>query len=308
MTRTPLTIIGGFLGAGKTTLLNHVLRHAGRRLTVLVNDFGAINIDADLVLKHEGNTLSLANGCVCCSIGDGLMEALARIAREPRRPDHVVVEASGVADPGRIGEIARIDPSFRLQGIVVLADAERLEALAADKYVGDTVRRQVEAADLVLLNKIDRVDEAARVRAAAWIRRHAPAAQLVETVEAAVPTALVLGLEHADADAFGRESLHEHGHADAFETWSFTSPRPVRPDALRQVLDALPDGILRGKGVLLVENDPRPAILHGIGRRWSLTPDAAWTGPPGTRLVLIGLAGRLDPADLERRFAAALAS
>ena len=109
MRTTPLTVVGGFLGAGKTTLLNHLLRQTKQRLAVLVNDFGAINIDAELVASHNGNTISLANGCICCSIGDNLVEALVDLTRQRSLPDHIIIEASGVADPARIAELARLD-------------------------------------------------------------------------------------------------------------------------------------------------------------------------------------------------------
>ncbi len=132
--KTPLTIVGGFLGAGKTTLVNHLLRHAdGRRLAVLVNDFGAVNIDAALIAGRAGDVVRLTNGCLCCSIGDSFVDALIAVMRGPVLPDHVVIEASGVADPGRVAELAYLDPAFSLHGVVVLADAERVAPLSRDK-------------------------------------------------------------------------------------------------------------------------------------------------------------------------------
>src|SRR6056300_490452 len=106
----PITIIAGFLGTGKTGLLNHLLAHAeGRRLTALVNDFGALNIDSELIAAQNGNQISLANGCVCCSIGDDLTLALAQVMNQTPRPDHILIEASGVADPARIAGFAQVD-------------------------------------------------------------------------------------------------------------------------------------------------------------------------------------------------------
>ncbi len=120
MPRIPFSVIGGFLGAGKTTLLNHWLRHAqGQRLALLVNDFGAINIDADLIEAHAGDTIALTNGCVCCQIGDDLSLALLRVLDSARRFDAVIVEASGVADPGRIAQLGRADPRLRLDAVIV---------------------------------------------------------------------------------------------------------------------------------------------------------------------------------------------
>ena len=120
----PVTVIAGYLGAGKTTLVNHLLRHAGgRRLSVLVNDFGKIAIDADLIAARDGDSMTLANGCVCCSIGGDLYRALTRALDRRPRADALVIEASGVAEPARLAEIARAEPDLLLAGIVVLVDA-----------------------------------------------------------------------------------------------------------------------------------------------------------------------------------------
>ncbi|RYX93345.1 MAG: GTP-binding protein, partial [Bradyrhizobiaceae bacterium] len=119
---TPVTVIGGFLGAGKTTYLNHLLRSGTERYAVLVNDFGAVNIDAGLIAKHDGETMTLTNGCVCCSIGSGFLDTLGRILDGQTRFDQIIIEASGVGDPWRIAEIALVEPSLRLNAVIVVAD------------------------------------------------------------------------------------------------------------------------------------------------------------------------------------------
>src|SRR3546814_7850664 len=134
-------------------LLNRLLRQSGRRYIVLVNDFGAVNIDAARIASHDGSTINLANGCVCCTMADGLAEALLRVLDAPVRPEHIVIEASGVGDPWQIAGIALAEPDLQLAAVVVLADAEQLPAQLADPYIGDTVRRQIMRADILLLNK-----------------------------------------------------------------------------------------------------------------------------------------------------------
>lgn len=153
----PLAVIGGYLGAGKTTLLNHLLRHSrGWRLAVLVNDFGSVSIDAELIERGDGETISLANGCICCGLAGGFALALDGLRERADPPEHIVVEASGVADPREIGQYGHL-PGFRLDGAIVVADAETVRRRAADGYVGAQVERQLRGADPIVLNKADLV-------------------------------------------------------------------------------------------------------------------------------------------------------
>ena len=154
--RIPMVVLGGWLGSGKTTLLNRLLRSAdaGERIAVLVNDVGEVNLDVDLVASREGDTVELTNGCVCCSIGDSLSATLRDLVLGVRPPDRVVVEASGIAEPDRVadyGDRRRLRPD----GIVVAVDATDVVARAADRICGPLVRRQVEAAEVLLVTKAD---------------------------------------------------------------------------------------------------------------------------------------------------------
>src|SRR5450631_2715203 len=189
----PLTVIGGFLGAGKTTLLNRLLRGAtGRRFAVMVNDFGALDIDGRLVADHGGDTIALANGCLCCTIGDSLVTALLSLLERPDRFDHIVVETSGVADPGRIADLAVLEPRLSRDGVIVVVDAAEVCARAADRRVGDTIIRQLAAADLLVLNKTDLACDLAVLRG--WLSTHS-VAPLLEARHADVPLDLLFGLD-----------------------------------------------------------------------------------------------------------------
>jgi G3E family GTPase len=219
-----LTVIGGFLGAGKTTLLNELLRDAGkRRLAVLVNDFGAINIDAELVESDAGTTVRLDNGCICCSVGDDFIGALALLRDGPDPPEHVVVEASGVADPGAIVVLGDM-PGYRKDAAVVVADAETVRARAEHEATRHQIVAQLRAADLLVLNKTDLVDAASLDETWAWLRGLVgPSTAVVETAFGAVPADVVLGA--APAADRARDG-HDHAHP-SFETWSWSGAAPI---------------------------------------------------------------------------------
>jgi G3E family GTPase len=297
-----LTVLGGYLGAGKTTLLNHILRHAdGRRLAVIVNDFGSINIDADLVESRTDDTLTLANGCICCSISGGFAEALTELSRRSPAPEHVIIEASGIADPVKIGHFASLPP-YRLDGIVVVADAETVRGRSGDKYVGGQVRRQLQAADLVVLNKVDLVGEEDLGELRLWLRDQVPDARILTTRQGRVPLALLLGL-HAEADGHHHDAHdhhHDHDHGQEYASASVTLDAPVREADFRAMVEAWPPSVLRAKGFLHLEGDGRRRhVFQLVGRRWSLAPDRNWgLDRPQSRIVVIGLAEHGDPADL----------
>ena len=198
--RIPFTVIGGFLGAGKTTLLQRWLQAAaGRRIAVLVNDFGAINLDAALVAQAGADTIALSNGCVCCSIGDDLSAALLRVLATRPPFDAVVVEASGVSDPWRIAQFALAEPRLALHGVIVLVDAAGLGANVADPLLADTLQRPLAHADLVVLNHADRASAADLAAALAWVAqdataRQAAAAPVITTQQAVLPVDLLFSL------------------------------------------------------------------------------------------------------------------
>lgn len=192
--RLPTLVIGGYLGAGKTTLLNHLLRHAkGRRLAVLVNDFGEINIDAALIEARDGPVLSLAGGCICCAVGADLVGALQSLSQHTTPPDLVLIETSGVALPAAAARAARLVPAVRLLGQVVLADAARLQTQAADRYVGDTVLAQLAQAHCLVLNKTDTLRDPAQLpRLIDWLAAHAPQARVLPCTQGQLAPELLL--------------------------------------------------------------------------------------------------------------------
>ncbi len=280
--RAPLTLLGGYLGAGKTTVVNHLVRHAaGRRLVVLVNDVGAIDVDAALVAEHDGTTMTLSNGCVCCSIADDFGRTLEQIRTMPEPPDHVVVELSGVAEPARVAPWAAT-AGFRLDGIVVVADADLLPSQLEHTLVGDTLRAQLAAADLVLVTKTD-VAADGGVRAFEAINRLTTAPRLV-TVRGAVDAALVLGIDRT-AGVVAPTAAEPVG----YRTWLVDVGRPTM-DELQALLDRFDPSVLRAKGLVECEGSAYPIEVHVVGTRRTLRsrPDLA-AAPTDQRLVAIGL-------------------
>jgi G3E family GTPase len=314
-TRIPLTVIGGFLGAGKTTLLNRWLRAAkGRRMAVLVNDFGALNIDAALIEGASGDTIALTNGCVCCQIGDDLSRALIQVLEAPTPFDAVVIEASGVSDPWRIAQLGMAAPELALEGVIVLVDAEAVLGQARDPLLTDTLERQLRAADLVVVNKVDRVDEGELARVRAWVSAVAGKTPQFETSQAEVPRVLLEGLSlaHAREGAVCAEAgcthehhAHEHGHAQddhgaMFDTWSSRPERVFDAGELRAWLRDAPPGLLRLKGLVRTGEDEWSEIQFA-GRYGTLRK--AHTAGTATAVVAIALKGRLPQAALEATFA-----
>jgi G3E family GTPase len=321
-TRIPFTVIGGFLGAGKTTLLNHWLRNAGgQRLAVLVNDFGALNVDAMLVEANHGDTIALSNGCVCCQIGDDLSLALLRVLDSDRPFDAVIVEASGVADPWRIAQLGRADPRLVLDAVIVLVDASVALEQSRDALLADTLERQLRAADLVVLNKIDLAEPAALPALAAWMAGVAGAVPQVQTAHAELPLALLSGAHipgsgqaHGSAPERCGHAEHSHepdpAHGSQFESWSAQPGEVFEIDALRNWLRAPPCGLIRLKGVL--RTTPRSSGSYAwtevqfAGRHGHVR--AAGAPSAGAVLVAIGLRGQLPVAALESFFDAAAES
>lgn len=285
----PLTIIGGYLGAGKTTLLNRILTEDhGRRFGVIVNDFGAVNVDASLIANHDGDTISLTNGCICCSATDGTAEAIARIVKRSAEFDHIIIEASGVAEPGKV---ARNAAGFRLplDGVIVLADAEQLPDQAANRYAGRSVLAQLRQADVIVLNKVDLPSPARLNETRALIARHAPDVPVLETEQARLPYALLFGVGRGAAVAgwtAGPEAAHDHAAEYVAE---LLERGPMSRAAFEELAREQMGLAIRAKGHVALSDAPEVRHLYQkVGRRWTLVADGGWgEEPPRTRIVTI---------------------
>lgn len=282
MISLPATIISGYLGAGKTTLINRLLAEDhGLRLMVIVNDFGAINIDAALIDSEGDGTIALTNGCVCCTMDSDLFMALdAVLARDPR-PDHLVIETSGIADPAAIANAVISEPDLAYGGIVTLVDADNIDILLADPLIAPQVSQQIATADLVLLNKTDTADPALidrlttlGARSPALIDRQAPLAELLFDV---------LPLPR------GR-SVAPH---PAYASWQHESDRVLDRAVLGEMLAARPEGLYRLKG--FIRTDDGGYEVHVVGKH----VHARRRQTDRTSLVALGPADRITRDQIE---------
>jgi G3E family GTPase len=289
----PFTVIGGYLGAGKTTLLNNLLSQAGGlRAAVLVNDFGEINIDAELITGHDGDAISLANGCICCSLSNGFAVAIGEVLKRAEKLDHVIVEASGVAEPGKIAQYGQMY-GLPLDGVLVVVDAEQIKTQADNKYVGDTVLRQLAQADVLLLNKRDLVSGEAIEDLRNWLTERAPQAPVYETSFSNVPLEILIGgciSEKLAARLSRRFFAADADHDLKLDAWTLKRERPIARVVFERLADRIGKRAYRAKGfVRFAETPTRLHLFQQVGRRWTLE-DAGPCGAveAGARLVVIG--------------------
>ncbi|MFT3714479.1 MAG: GTP-binding protein [Gordonia sp. (in: high G+C Gram-positive bacteria)] len=309
----PVIVLAGFLGAGKTTVLNHLLRRSGgRRFGVLVNDFGSINVDALLVSGRSAGTMTFSNGCICCTTdADGLGESLQTLADSG--VDAIVIEASGIAEPKALIRLvlAARSATVAYGGLIYVADAALLPQTLHDH---PSVRDHLAVADLVVVNKTDLVDAAARDAVLAQVRKLNDTAPVLAVRAGAVDPALLVDGGGLQPEPDGPQQLtlgdlfedhdhdhHDHDHSghdhlhDAFESVSLESAGPVDPRRLAALLSRPPAGAFRLKGLAFVDlpgHADQAYEVHAVGG-FVHVRRRPWPGPRATQLVVIG-AG-LDP-------------
>jgi G3E family GTPase len=331
----PITILTGFLGAGKTTLLSRILSgNHGLRVGVLVNDFGSINIDAELVIGVKDNVISLANGCVCCQIRDDLVESVVTLlARRETAVEYILLEASGVADPAGIF-VTFNDPNLRdrirLDSVICVVDADQVFAHPEYPPLMQLKLHQIGFADMLVLNKVDLAGPAQLEKVKSWLDDHFNRLRIVETNYCEVPYEILLGVGRFDpvradlnlhaavrgcADPTCYEDSHGHGHqgqdhSKLFSTWSFETAQPLALEALREALRKLPGTVYRAKGVVYTSDSPqRRAVLQVVGRRVDISLQEEWgERAPRTQIVAIGAAGGIDASLLEKTFSSCISA
>lgn len=295
----PILLVTGFLGAGKTTVVNHLLANAdGRRIAAIVNDFGAINIDAELIAGASDGVVSLANGCICCSLEGDLLRTLSTLLRRDPKPEYIVIETSGVADPA---DIVR-----NLMDPVILREAPLetvlcvIDAATPLSALDDALQRsQLRVADIVALSKLDLTDEGAGVRMREAIRAQRVPAVVVDAKHGAIPSALLFPA--SDRASAPREPGPKRPAEERFETLSWTSDRPLSLPRLQQAIGRLAPKLARAKGLFeTVEQPGRLMVFQFAGGRATLAPGEPPTeGVPRARIVFIAELGVLSKAELD---------
>ncbi|MDC7785868.1 cobalamin biosynthesis protein CobW [Rhodoplanes sp. TEM] len=327
--KIPVTIITGFLGSGKTSLVRHLLENPmGRRLAVLVNEFGDVGVDGD-ILKGcsdancpEDAIVELTNGCLCCTVADEFAPTIAALLARPQPPEHILIETSGLALPKpllKAFEWPDLRTRITVDGVIAVADAEAvadgrfapdLAAVAAQRAADDTIDHdtplgevfedQVACADLVILNKVDLVDAQGLAQARETVLAETPRRiPVIETLEGRVDPRVVLGLgAAAESDLDARPTHHEehgeHDHDD-FETVVVTLPDHATVTEVVAKVEAVAreHGVLRAKGYVSVRGKPMRLLVQGVGTRVRAQFDRPWTvdEPRVSRLVVIGQKG-----------------
>ncbi|MBV8882990.1 MAG: GTP-binding protein [Chroococcidiopsidaceae cyanobacterium CP_BM_RX_35] len=316
----PVTIITGFLGSGKTTLLNHILTNQeGLKTAVLVNEFGEIGIDNELIVTTGEDMVELNNGCVCCTINNDLVQAVYKVLERQDQVDYLVVETTGLADPLPVALTflgTELRELTRLDSIVTVVDAANY---SLDLFNSEAAHSQIAYGDVILLNKADLVDEAELDALELRIRDVKEGARILRTTRSQVPIPLVLSVGLFESDRYftkhsepGHEHHHhdhadcdhEHGHCahdehnhehhshhlenDGFTSLSFQTDQPLAIKKFQYFLDnQLPATVFRAKGILWFDESPKRHIFHLCGKRFTIE-DEEWKGERKNQLVLIG--------------------
>lgn len=333
LTKTPVTVITGFLGSGKTTLIRHLMANPhGKKLAVLVNEFGSVGVDGDILKScadancPEENIVELANGCICCTVADDFIPTIEALLSRPSRPDHILIETSGLALPKpllKAFDWPAIRSRITVDGVIALADAEAVAAgrfapdpdavekqraaddnLDHDTPLGEVFEDQIACADIVLLTKADLAGDeglaAARTAIAAEAPRQLP---MLAVTDGVIDPKVILGIEAAaEDDLAARPSHHDgeddHEHDD-FASVVIELPEIGDAEALIGAIQKLAreQNVLRVKGHIAIEGKPMRLLIQAVGERVRSQFDRPW-GDQARRsqLVVIGERGDIDEA------------
>jgi cobalamin biosynthesis protein CobW len=336
LAKIPVTVITGFLGSGKTTLIRHLMRNpGGKRLAILVNEFGTLGVDGEILKSCADencpveNIVELANGCICCTVADDFIPTIEALMAMPQRPDHILIETSGLALPKpllKAFDWPAIRSRITVDGVITLADAEAvaagrfapdLDAIAAQRAADDSIDHetplsevfedQVSCADIVLLSKADLAGDAGLAAARSIISAESPrAVPMLAMTDGIIDPRVILGLNSAaEDDIAARPSHHDgeddHEHDD-FDSVAISLPETLDPEVLSESIRRLAreQNILRVKGYVAVKGKPMRLLVQAVGERVRSQFDRPWGDNPRTsQLVVIAERHHIDRAAIE---------
>ena len=313
-TQVPVTVLTGFLGAGKTTLLNRILTEQhGRKYAVIVNEFGEQGIDNDLVVDADEEVFEMNNGCICCTVRGDLIRILSGLMKRADKLDAIIVETTGLADPAPVAQTFFVDQDVadrtKLDAIVTVADAVHLSSQLVDHHEAE---EQIAFADVILLNKVELVEDNDIVKVNDRIRKINPFAKIIKTTRCDAPLDEIVGLNAfsldrvLDIEPDFLESDHDHEHDDDVTSLSFVSDTPLDMDKFQDwfgnLLRTKGQDILRSKGILNFKGEEERYVFQGVHMLMDASPMGSW--PKGknrsSRVVFIGR--DLDNMNLKEGF------
>ncbi len=305
MGKVPVTIVTGALGAGKTTFVNYILTAPhGLKVGVIVNEFGSVGIDGELLVASKEQFIELPNGCICCTVRSDLIEA-AKVMLKSNKIDYLVVETSGLAEvlPAALAfDLPELTKQAVLDGIVCVVDAENFDA---HLKLGPTVLEQVQFADIVLVSKVDLVTPALVAKVKEKVRKIVPGAVVLDVARGRANLSAILGVKAKHEKKEWNRADHEHAHNSEITSVSIETGS-VDPDKMQEFLEKLPESVIRAKGIVAMkesakgERDELRVIYHKVGRRWEFEFGRPFDDDEErrTKLVFIGL--KLDAMKLKK--------